>query len=82
MSTVLPITRTGQSAYKDRKRYLWLLSVIAQRNDTLDQVLTEFPPLIQHFADTRDLFADAVQVDYGNVQVLCRSCDTASRQSP
>ncbi|MGK2903221.1 MAG: virulence factor Mce family protein [Mycobacterium sp.] len=37
-----------------------LLSVIAQRNDTLDQVLTEFPPLIQHFADTRDLFADAV----------------------
>ncbi|MGB5150925.1 MAG: virulence factor Mce family protein [Mycobacterium sp.] len=37
-----------------------LLSVIAQRNDTLDRVLTEFPPLIQHFADTRDLFADAV----------------------
>ncbi|MES2090164.1 MAG: alkane 1-monooxygenase [Pseudomonadota bacterium] len=29
MSTVLPITRTGQPAYKDRKRYLWLLSVIA-----------------------------------------------------
>jgi phospholipid/cholesterol/gamma-HCH transport system substrate-binding protein len=23
-------------------------------------VLTEFPPLIKHFADTRDLFADAV----------------------
>lgn len=37
-----------------------LLAVVAQRNDTLDQVLTEFPPLIQHFADTRDLFADAV----------------------
>ncbi|MHA3024554.1 virulence factor Mce family protein [Mycobacterium sp. BMJ-28] len=37
-----------------------LLTVVAQRNDTLDQVLTEFPPLIQHFADTRDLFADAV----------------------
>ena len=24
-------------------------------------MLTEFPPLIKHFADTRDLFADAVE---------------------
>jgi phospholipid/cholesterol/gamma-HCH transport system substrate-binding protein len=38
-----------------------LLTVVAQRNDTLDRVLTEFPPLIKHFADTRDLFADAVE---------------------
>jgi phospholipid/cholesterol/gamma-HCH transport system substrate-binding protein len=38
-----------------------LLSIVASRNDTLDRVLTEFPPLIKHFADTRDLFADAVQ---------------------
>lgn len=38
-----------------------LLSIVASRNDTLDRVLTEFPPLIQHFAETRDLFADAVQ---------------------
>lgn len=37
-----------------------LLAVVAQRNDTIDRVLTEFPPLIEHFADTRDLFADAV----------------------
>jgi phospholipid/cholesterol/gamma-HCH transport system substrate-binding protein len=37
-----------------------LLAVVAQRNETLDRVLTEFPPLIKHFADTRDLFADAV----------------------
>ena len=37
-----------------------LLSIVASRNDTLDRVLTEFPPLIQHFAETRDLFADAV----------------------
>jgi phospholipid/cholesterol/gamma-HCH transport system substrate-binding protein len=37
-----------------------LLAVVAQRNDTLDRVLTEFPPLIKHFADTKDLFADAV----------------------
>lgn len=38
-----------------------LLTVVSRRNDTLDRVLTEFPPLIQHFAETRDLFADAVQ---------------------
>lgn len=38
-----------------------LLTIVANRNNTLDRVLTEFPPLIQHFADTRDLFADAVQ---------------------
>src|SRR5882757_4992230 len=37
-----------------------LLSIVAQRNDTLDRVLTEFPPLIKHFADTRYLFADAI----------------------
>jgi phospholipid/cholesterol/gamma-HCH transport system substrate-binding protein len=36
-----------------------LLAVVGQRNETLDRVLTEFPPLIKHFADTRDLFADA-----------------------
>jgi phospholipid/cholesterol/gamma-HCH transport system substrate-binding protein len=38
-----------------------LLSIVAQRNDTLDRVLTEFPPLIKHFADTKDLFADAIE---------------------
>jgi phospholipid/cholesterol/gamma-HCH transport system substrate-binding protein len=38
-----------------------LLSIVAQRNNTLDRVLTEFPPLIKHFAETRDLFADAVE---------------------
>ena len=38
-----------------------LLTIVAKRNDTLDRVLTEFPPLIKHFADTRDLFADAVE---------------------
>ncbi|WP_236950449.1 virulence factor Mce family protein [Mycobacterium sp. MS1601] len=37
-----------------------LLSIVAARNDTLDRVLTEFPPLIKYFADQRDLFADAV----------------------
>lgn len=38
-----------------------LLAVVGQRNETLDRVLTEFPPLIKHFAETRDLFADAVE---------------------
>ena len=37
-----------------------LLAIVAERNETLDRVLTEFPPLIQHFAETRDLFAGAV----------------------
>ncbi|MGH3561838.1 MAG: virulence factor Mce family protein [Mycobacterium sp.] len=38
-----------------------LLTIVANRNDTLDRVLTDIPPLIQHFADTRELFADAAQ---------------------
>ena len=38
-----------------------LLTIVGQRNETLDRVLTEFPPLIKHFADTRDLFADATE---------------------
>lgn len=37
-----------------------LLTIVANRESTLDRVLTEFPPLIKHFAETRDLFADAV----------------------
>ncbi len=45
-----------------------LLAIVAQRNDTLDRVLTEFPPLIKHFDDTRDLFADAVEA-LGRVSV-------------
>lgn len=38
-----------------------LLTIVANRDDTLDRVLTEIPPLIQHFADTRNLFADATE---------------------
>jgi phospholipid/cholesterol/gamma-HCH transport system substrate-binding protein len=38
-----------------------LLTIVANRNDTLDRVLTDIPPLIGHFADTRDLFADATE---------------------
>jgi len=38
-----------------------LLTIIANRRDTLDRVLTDIPPLIRHFADTRELFADATE---------------------
>jgi phospholipid/cholesterol/gamma-HCH transport system substrate-binding protein len=37
-----------------------LLSYVGTRADTLDQVLTEFPPLVKHFAEQRDLFANTV----------------------
>lgn len=38
-----------------------LLAIVADRKDTLERVLTEIPPLIKHFADTRALFADATE---------------------
>ncbi|MBZ4570244.1 virulence factor Mce family protein [Mycobacterium avium subsp. hominissuis] len=38
-----------------------LLTVFANRRDPLDRVLTELPPLIRHFADTRELFAVATE---------------------
>jgi len=38
-----------------------LLTIVANHNDTLDRVLTDIPRLIQHFADTRQLFADATE---------------------
>ncbi|WP_231992083.1 virulence factor Mce family protein [Mycobacterium sp. ACS4331] len=37
-----------------------LLTIVADRNETLDRVLTEIPPLVQYFANQRDVFADAV----------------------
>ncbi len=37
-----------------------LLTIVAERNDTLDRVLTEIPPLIEYFANQREVFADAV----------------------
>jgi phospholipid/cholesterol/gamma-HCH transport system substrate-binding protein len=37
-----------------------LLTYVANRSDTLDRVLTEFPPLVKHFADQRDRFINAV----------------------
>ena len=38
-----------------------LLSIVAARNNTLDQVLTDMPPLIKHFSETRDLFANTTE---------------------
>lgn len=38
-----------------------LLTYAADRSDVLDRVVTELPPLVKHFADTRDLFANAVE---------------------
>jgi phospholipid/cholesterol/gamma-HCH transport system substrate-binding protein len=38
-----------------------LLAYVGPRSEVLDRVLTEIPPLIKHFADTRDLFINAVE---------------------
>ncbi|MGY4708216.1 virulence factor Mce family protein [Mycolicibacterium sp. CBM1] len=38
-----------------------LVKIVADRNATLDRVLTEFPPLIKYFADARDRFTGAVE---------------------
>lgn len=38
-----------------------LLEIVAQNNETLDRVFTEFTPLVKHFSETKDLFADAVE---------------------
>ncbi|MCQ4362503.1 virulence factor Mce family protein [Mycobacterium gordonae] len=37
-----------------------LLSYVGNRNDVLERVLTDFPPLIKHFADTKNLLINAV----------------------
>ena len=49
-----------------------LLTIVANHNDTLDRLLTDLPPLIQHFADTRNLLADATEA-------LGRFSDVANR---
>ncbi len=37
-----------------------LLSYVGQRNDVIERVLTDVPPLIKHFADTKNLLINAV----------------------
>ncbi len=46
-----------------------LLKIVADNNSTLDRVLTEFPPLIKYFADSRDKLTGAVEAlgRFGNV---------------
>jgi phospholipid/cholesterol/gamma-HCH transport system substrate-binding protein len=38
-----------------------LVTIAASRDQTLERVLTEFPPLIKHFADEQNRIADAVE---------------------
>lgn len=52
-----------------------LVNIIAHRNATLDRVLTEFPPLVKHLADDRELVAHAVEA----VGRLSASADQAIR---
>jgi phospholipid/cholesterol/gamma-HCH transport system substrate-binding protein len=57
-----------------------LLAYVAPRSDVLDRVLTEFPPLIKHFADQQQLFINAVDAVGG----LSRQADqylSASRDN-
>lgn len=46
-----------------------LVKIIASHNDTLDRVLTEFPPLVQYLANSRDKLTGAVEAlgRFGNV---------------
>lgn len=37
-----------------------LISYVGNRNDVLERVLTDFPPLLKHFADTKNLLINAV----------------------
>ncbi|AEV73883.1 virulence factor Mce family protein [Mycolicibacterium rhodesiae NBB3] len=57
-----------------------LLSIVAERNDTLDAVLTEMPPLVEHFNETRDLGAEAVQA-LGELSRLVDEALSQSRQN-
>ena len=48
-----------------------LLAYVGQRADVLDRVLTDIPPLIKHFADTKNLLINAVDA----VGQLCQVAD-------
>lgn len=57
-----------------------LISIVAARDDTLNAVLTEIPPLVEHFNETRDLGADAVQA-LGEFSRLVGEALSASREN-
>ncbi|MCV7281347.1 MCE family protein [Mycolicibacterium flavescens] len=49
-----------------------LLTIVVDNDATLDRVLTDFPPLVAHFADQRELFT-------GSVEALGRFSDVTGR---
>ncbi len=55
-----------------------LLGYAASRVDTIDRALTEFPPLIEHFAKQRNLFADTVE-SVGRISNVTDQTFTAAR---
>jgi phospholipid/cholesterol/gamma-HCH transport system substrate-binding protein len=55
-----------------------LLGYAAKRADTIDRALTEFPPLVEHFAKQRDLFADTVE-SVGRISNVTDQTFTAAR---
>jgi phospholipid/cholesterol/gamma-HCH transport system substrate-binding protein len=55
-----------------------LLGYAAKRADTIDRALTEFPPLVEHFAKQRDLFADTVE-SVGRISDVTDQTFTAAR---
>jgi phospholipid/cholesterol/gamma-HCH transport system substrate-binding protein len=57
-----------------------LLSYAAKRSATVDRVLTEFPPLVKHFAEKRDLFADAIDA-IGRISDVADQALSASRDN-
>ena len=56
-----------------------LLKIVADHNTTLDRVLTEFPPLVKYFADSRDKLTGAVEAlgRFGNVTATTLSAARA-----
>jgi virulence factor Mce-like protein len=57
-----------------------LLAYVGRRSDVLDRVLTEFPPLIQHFAEKQDLFINAVNAT-GRLGQVANEYLSASRSN-
>ena len=55
-----------------------LLAYVGPRSDVVDRVLTEFPPLIKHFADKQNLFINAVDAT-GRLSQVANQYLSASR---
>ncbi len=58
-----------------------LLAYVGPRSDVLDRVLTEFPPLIKHFADKQNLLINAVDAT-GRLSQVADQYLSASRERP